>query len=166
MMNVSSTAMQNAIAKVVGNLRGITSLYPNQLSLLDALFSFDSIFYTSATNSGKTLPPLMYPYILKELSGLDCDVPADPKILFVTALNSLQLSLLSNAKALGIQCDAISSSNIKKLLTSKIPILFVSPEVLKQSVVTSALLQYRASFVLKVIDEAHLGKNAFKIYFK
>ena len=101
---------------------------------------------------------MIYPLILKELSSAGYSFPTNPKLLFITALNSLQLSLINNVKALDINCEAVTSENVQSLLKSRTAVLFISPEVLKQSSVIQALLVHRSDFVLKVVDEAHLGK--------
>ena len=42
-------------------------------------------------------------------------------------------------------------------LESDTAVLFISPEVFKIPAVTKNLLDHRTNFVLKVVDEAHLG---------
>ena len=84
--------------------------------------------------------------------------PVAPKVLFVTALNSLQTSLVKNMEQLGIDCGVLTRENVDILLGSRIGVLFVGPEVLKQKIVTQEIMKHRSSFVCKVIDEAHLGK--------
>ena len=158
-MQVKSNDLSKAVSEVLSGLVGIDELYPNQWSLIESLFKFDNIIFTSATNSGKTLPPILYPFILKKLSHLGYKVPSTPKILFLTALNALQLSLITNIRSLGLKCDAVTNSNAKQLIKSEIMVLFISPEVLKLPEVIQELLKHRSSFVLKVIDEAHLGKE-------
>ena len=157
MREVSSVDLDAAIQTVLEKLPGITDLYPNQKELLSALFQHESIFFTSSTNSGKTLPTVIFPLVIKELSSSGYNCPLNPKLLFITALNSLQLSLVNNVKALGIDCESVTCDNVQMLLKSDTSVLFVSPEVLKQSSVTKALLLHRSDFVLKVVDEAHLG---------
>ena len=158
-MDILPQDFTTAVNKVLTGLVGIEELYPNQWNLLEALLKFDNIIYTSATNSGKTLPPILYPFMLEELGNLGYKVSTDSKILFLTALNALQLSLIRNISALGINCDAITSQNVHKLLNSEIRVLFISPEVLKINTVLQELLNHRSSFVLKIVDEAHLGKT-------
>ena len=122
----------------------------------------DNIFFTSATNSGKTIPAVIFPLVLQELSFLDYSSIENPKVLFVTALNSLQLSLLNNIRNLGVLCEAATKSNIETLMESHETVILISPEVLKISSVTQTLLKNRTKFVLKVVDEAHLGKGQKK----
>ena len=155
---IHSSDLDKAIQSVLNKLPGISELYPNQREILDTLFQHENIFFTSSTNSGKTLPTVMFPLVLTELSSAGYDFPSNPKVLFITALNSLQLSLVSTVKSLGIDCEAVTSENLPKLLKSEIAVLFISPEVLKLPSVTQTLLLYRSNFVLKVVDEAHLGK--------
>ena len=162
MIDVSSPDLDKAIKSVLDNLAGINHLYPGQLELLQSLLQNDNIFYTSATNSGKTLPAVIYPYILKELNKLGYKFPVDPKAIFVTALNSIKVSLVNNVKNMGIDAVAVTSENIKEIIDSSTSVLFISPEVLKLPAVTQILLQHRSKFVLKVVDEAHLGKRKFK----
>ena len=64
---------------------------------------------------------------------------------------------MNNVKALGIDCEAMTSENVESLLDSTTSVIFISPEVLKQPAVTQTLLLNRSKFVLKVVDEAHLG---------
>ena len=90
------------------------------------------VLLTSSLNSGYTFP-------------------VAPKVLFVTALNSLQTSLVKNMEHLGIDCGVLTRENVDG-------VLFVGPEVLKQKIVTQEIMKHRSSFVCKVIDEAHLGK--------
>ena len=160
MSKIKSEDLEKAIAEVVKKLTGIDNLYPNQHELILSLIKSDNIFYTASTNSGKTLPAVIYPDILKYLNSLGYSFPASPKLLFVTALNSLKLSLVNNVKSIGINCEAVTSENLKELLDSSTSVLFISPEVLKQPGVTQMLILHRAMFVLKVVDEAHLGKGS------
>ena len=158
MPEVSPLHLDKAIQAVLENLVGITSLYPNQHELLAALFENENIFYTDSTNSGKTLPAVIFPEILKNLNGQGYYMfPSKPKLLFVTALNSLKLSLVNNTKAIGIDCAAVTTENVRNLLESDTSVLFISPEVLKVPAVTQTLLNQRSAFVLKVVDECHLG---------
>ena len=102
---------------------------------------------------------MIYPSVLKLLTKIGYSFPSNPKVLFITALNSIKLSLVNNVKAMGIDCEAVTVDNIKILLDSCISVLFISPEVFKNPAVTRTLLTYRSSIVLKVVDEAHLGKK-------
>ena len=149
--------LQQAINAVVSRLNGVDELYPCQCEVLGALLENDNIFYTNSTNSGKTLPVVIYPEILKFLNSLGYKYPVNPKLLFVTALNSLKLSLVNSTKALGVDCESVTSENIGELLKSDTLVLYISPEVLKVPAVTKILLQHRSLFVLKVVDECHLG---------
>ena len=157
-MNIDPKHLNEAISEVLCSLNGITDLYPIQMKLLETLFISDNIFFTASTNSGKTLPVMIYPLVLNALKKFGYSTINNPKILFVTALNSLQLSLLNNVRKIGINCLALSSTNIKSALASPTPVLFISPEVLKVKTVTQSLLSNGSKFVLKVVDEAHLGK--------
>ena len=157
MVTVSPSDLDSAISDVLKNLVGINELYPGQYQLLQSLMENESVFYTSCTNSGKTLPTMIYTEILKKLNILGYKFPARPKVLFLTALNSLKLSLISNVKHLGIDCESVTSENVKDILESDTAVLFISPEVFKIPAVTKNLLDHRTNFVLKVVDEAHLG---------
>ena len=157
MDEVATSDLEEAIRVVLLKLNGISNLYPDQHYLLSALFEKDNIFYTNSTNSGKTLPAVIFPDILKHLNSVGYKFPSNPKLLFVTALNSLKLSLVNNVKSLGINCEAVTHDNIKKLMNSETSVLFISPELLKLPSVTKVLLAFRSSFVLKVVDECHLG---------
>ena len=159
MARVTSSDLRSAIDSVLQTLHGISDLYPNQYSLLVKLLDSNNIFFTDSTNSGKTLPAIIFPDIVKELSKAGYVYPANPKLLFVTALNSLQLSLVNNTRALGLKCEAVTTENIDRVMKSDTALLFISPEVLKQPTVTQILLHYRSSFVLKVVDECHLGNH-------
>ena len=158
---ISPDELSTSIASVVSNLVGIKELYPSQLQLLETLLAPDNIFYTGSTNSGKTLPTIIYPEVLKKLNACGHIFPANPKVLFVTALNSLQLSLLNNTKSLGLSGEILTSQNALQLLKTDIPVLFISPETLKLPNVTRLLLENRHYFVLKVVDEAHLGTASY-----
>ena len=146
-----------AVTEVLRNSKGIKNLYQGQYELLQYLFGDENIFYTSSTNSGKTLPGVIFPEVMKKLNNMGYSFTQTPRVLFLTELNSIQMSLVVNMRMIGIVCDVISKNNVRNLLTSDISVLFVSPEVLKNSEVTQALLQYRSNFVLKIVDEAHLG---------
>jgi len=159
MMKVTLKDLDIAVNDVLKNLRGIQSLYQGQFELLQYLFEDENIFYTSSTNSGKTLPGVIFPEVMKKLNNMGYSFPQTPRILFLTALNSIQMSLVVNMSMIGVVCDVISKNNVKNLLASDTSVLFVSPEVLKNSEVTQALLQCRSDFVLKIVDEAHLGKG-------
>ena len=158
MTQVSSRDLDEAIKVVVTKLNGISNLYSDQHHLLRSIIDNDSIFYTNSTNSGKTLPTVIYPEILKHLNNIGYKFPPNPKLLFVTVLNSLQLSLVNNVRALGIDCAAVTGENVHGLLDSDVTVLFISPETLKLPSVTKLLLSYRSDFVLKVVDECNLGK--------
>ena len=69
MIAVTSTDLDRAIQDVLENLTGISELYPSQQKLLSSLLENENIFFTESTNSGKTLPAVIYPDILKSLSG-------------------------------------------------------------------------------------------------
>ena len=69
MIAVTSTDLDRAIQDVLENLTGINELYPSQQKLLSSLLENENIFFTESTNSGKTLPTVIYPDILKSLSG-------------------------------------------------------------------------------------------------
>ena len=159
MSQIKSEDLEKAIDKIVKKLAGIDNLYPSQHELILALVKSDNIFYTASTNSGKTLTAVIFPDILKCLHSFGYSFPSNPKLLFVTALNSLKMSLVNNVKSIGVSCEAVTSENLKELLTSTTTsVLFISPEILKQPCVTQMLILHRAMFVLKVVDEAHLGK--------
>ena len=167
MIAVTYTDLDRAIQDVLENLTGISELYPSQQKLLSSLLENENIFFTESTNSGKTLPAVIYPDILKSLSGFGCGFPSNPKLLFITALNSLQLSLMNNVKSIGIKCDIVTSENLISLINSATTVFFISPEVLKLPVVVQTLLLHRTNFVLKVVDEAHLGnKSSSKMCYK
>ena len=157
MTDVLSTDLASSVSNVVGRLPGIENLYPVQIQLLDTLLKKDNIFFTSATNSGKTLPALIFPDILEELRDAGYNVKSG-KVLFLTSLNSIKMSMVSSAQKLGIRCAAVTVENCRDVVSSGVKVLFISPEVLKVARVTSCLLSHRADFILKVVDEAHLGK--------
>ena len=78
-MNVTDAHYQKAVGEVVNELVGISNLYPGQYELLDALMRDQNIFYTSSTNSGKTLPGVIFPEILKKLNNLGYNFPKHPQ---------------------------------------------------------------------------------------
>ena len=84
--------LKEVVDNVVDTLSGISGIYPVQLQLLEALVKNNNVFFTSATNSGKTLPACLYPYVLEELAKLGYEVPTG-KAIFITALNSIKLSM-------------------------------------------------------------------------
>ena len=159
MAEITSSDLQRAINDVLEHLPAIDHLYPTQHELLTSLTQNDNIFFTSSTNSGKTLPTVIYPLIVRKLSEYGYSFPSHPKVLYITPLNSLKLSQMNSVKGLGIDCEAVTSENVKTLLNSKTSVLFIGPEVLKLPPVIATLLSHRSSFVLKVVDEAHLGKK-------
>ena len=117
-----------------------------------------------ATNFGiwSGPPPSFQDNVLKSVffyfEGIPYTLPETPRVLFVTALNSIQHSLVESTSKLGIRCAAVKTDNIQVVMKSGIPVLFVGPEVLKMEKVVETLLVYRTDFMCKVIDEAHLGK--------
>ena len=147
-----------AVENVIEQIDGIDELYPIQMQLLSSLVKRENVFFTSATNSGKTLPAVIFPQILDELIKLGHNISSG-KVLFVTALNSIQMSLVASMKSLGLQCEAVSVQNYAEVLASDVRVIFISPEVMKLPRISSCLLDHRQSFTLKVIDEAHLGVN-------
>ena len=67
-MNVLESDFNLAVDNVVSTLDGILQLYEGQKKLLRNLVDRENVFYTSPTNSGKTIPPVILPAILKELN--------------------------------------------------------------------------------------------------
>ena len=157
MTGVSPDDFESAVENAVSKLTGISALYPSQKEVLWNLVQQENVFCTVPTNGGKTLPPVLLPSVVLELIKLGYDFPHDPRIIFVTALNSIQLSLTSSMASLGIECAAITTGNIEEVLKSGVGVLFVGPEVLKSEVVIKMLLKFRSSFMCKIVDEAHLG---------
>ena len=162
-MNVLESDFNLAVDNVVSTLDGILQLYEGQKKLLRNLVDRENVFYTSPTNSGKTIPPVILPAILKELNKLGYNFPVHPKVLFVTVLNSLQASLVTSMDQLGIISEVLNKENAEYVLASEATVIFVGPEILKLNEVSKALLQQRSKFVCKVIDEAHLGKIFAKL---
>ena len=159
MFRINDIDFISSINTVIGSLRGIEELYPHQIELLNCLVNKKNVFMTSPTNSGKTLPALILPRIFNELNILGYEkIPANRKVLFVTALNSLQMSMLSSTRAMGISCESVTSKNIDEVIKSDVSILFIGPEVLHIPAVTNSLLKCRDKFILKVVDEVHLCK--------
>ena len=112
-MKVVKADLDKAIKAVVADLKGIEHLYPGQYELLTKLFDEANIFYTSSTNSGKTLPGVIFPAVMMQLDRSIYTYPNNPKVLFLTALNSIQLSLIVSLRHLGIACDYITHSQIQ-----------------------------------------------------
>ena len=158
-MLVKEEDLLHAVRIVLAGLDGIDKLYDLQLQVIRMLVSDkSSLFLTAPTSSGKTLPPVMLPSVLKELHNIGySDLPANGRVLFITAMNSIQLSLYTSMIKLGINCVVIKKENVDDILNVQIPVLFISPETLKHRDVTNYLFQVRQNFVLAVIDEAHLG---------
>ena len=150
--------LEAAVSSVLEDLRGINELYPTQMELLSSLLGKESIFFTSATNSGKTLPCVIFPQILDNLIGMGYGF-SPGKVLFVTNLNSIQLSMVGTMKEIGVKCAAITAENFVEVLASDIKVIFIGPEVIKLPLVSKCLLSHRSDFQLKCIDEAHLGMS-------
>jgi len=91
-----------------------------------------------------------------ELNRIGYSFPPNPKVLFLTALNSIKLSLLTSMQDLGIECTEITKDNVEDVLHSSYKVFFISPEVLNFDLVTTQLLKVRADFFLKTVDECHL----------
>ena len=62
--------LNKAIQNVIEKLEGVSQLYAVQIQLLTALVKQENVFFTSATNSGKTLPAVIFPEIVDELNKL------------------------------------------------------------------------------------------------
>ena len=102
---------------------------------------------------------MIFPYICSELNYLGYkDFQLNSKVLFLTALKSIEMSLVSSMQTLGIDCALVTSRNIVEVIESQATVLFVGPETLKLPFVTHEFLKYRSSFSLKVVDEVHLCK--------
>ena len=102
---------------------------------------------------------MIFPYICSELNYLGYkDFPLKSKVIFLTALKSIEMSLVSSMQTLGIDCASVTTKNIGEVLESQATVLFVGPETLKVPFLTKELLRYRSSFSLKVVDEVHLCK--------
>ena len=85
---------------------------------------------------------------------LNLGLPENPKVLILTALNSIKDSLAENMMCLGLDASVLTIGNAKQVLESQtVKIVFVSPEVLKQSSTVQALLAVRNTFVLKCIGQ-------------
>ena len=160
MTAVSDSDFDIAVDIVVESLANVTSMYASQIEVLRNLVKQQNIFLTLPTNAGKTLPPVILPSVIQELNKLGYhQFPSVPRVLFITALNSIQLSLVASMGSLGIQCASITGQNAEEVLESSVGVVFIGPETLRLPVVTKALLKRRESFVCKCIDEAHLGKS-------
>ena len=147
-----------AVCKVEEHLVGVDKLFTSQLDALRVLVMEDNnVFLTAPTSSGKTLIPVVYPLILSQLSDMGYNVPKFSRVLFVTAMNSIQLSLEASILKLGVTCASATRDNIDQILDAKVSIILVGPEVLKHANVSKSLLKHRDTFCIKVIDEAHLG---------
>lgn len=157
MSGVSDEDLDTALDKVLSSIEGINSLYPNQYEVLKNIVNLNNVYVTSPTNSGKTIPPVILPSVIRELRVIGYDFPVVPRVLYVTNLNSIQLSLLASLSGFGIDSSAVTSGNVEQVLNSGVPVLFVGPEVLQIPLVTKTLLKFRHSFVCKVLDECHLG---------
>ena len=159
-MQITEGDFEAAVERTLNKLQGIEKLYTNQMNVLRTLVLEETdIFLTAPTSSGKTIPPVILPSVLHELSVMGYNVPSSSRVLFVTAMNSIQLSLLTSVSKLGVKCAALTSENVTTVLDSDAQVLFVGPEVLKKKEVAMKLLQARSTFSLKVIDEVHLGKQ-------
>ena len=130
-----------AIKEVKDELIGIEDLYEGQYSLLTNLMKGEDIFYTASTNSGKTLPTVMFPLVIRKLANKGLNFPTCPRILYLTPLNSLQLSLVNNVTAHGIECNAVNAENVSILLESSTPVLFIIPETLKKKFSYSSIVK-------------------------
>jgi len=99
--NVIKTAIENAVLC----LNGVRGLRPTQMqTVLDILYK-RNIFKTAATGSGKTLPPCLVPLVARELRNLGVNsMPDNPHTLFLTPLNSIRDSLVSQGCHLWITC--------------------------------------------------------------
>ena len=153
--NVDIKHLNLALSDVLLSLKGIDVLYDHQYEFLKTILANQNIFYTNSTNSGKTLPCIIYPELLKKLNAYGYNFPSRPKVLIVTPLNALQLSHINAVKGLGLKSGSLSTKNVLGMMTSDISILFVSPETLKLPQVAKALLTHRENIVLKVVDEVH-----------
>ena len=129
-MEVSGEDLIKAVKSVLERIDGIDELYPIQFDLLSSLVRGDDVFLTSSTNSGKTLPAVLFPSVLDELIKLGYNL-SPGKTIFVTALNSIKLSMVATMKALGVECEALTLENFADVLKSETQVLFISPEVLK-----------------------------------
>ena len=69
-MDLLESDISIAIDEVVSRLTGIESLFDGQLTLLQHLIRGENVFYTSPTDSGKTIPPVILPDVLKQLNTL------------------------------------------------------------------------------------------------
>ena len=98
---------------------------------------------------------MIYPQVVEELNKFGYGLPAG-KVLFVTALNSIQMSMVSGMTTLGVECEALTIDNYEEVLASDLKVIFTSPEVLKHPRVCRCMLSHRNAFILEVIDEAHL----------
>ena len=123
-MEVLSDDLIHAVQNVLESIVGITELYPVQIELLSSLVNGDNVFMTSATNSGKTLPAVLFSSVLDELNKMGYSLPSG-KVIFVTALNSIKLSMLAGMKTLGIVCEAITLENFSDVLESETKVIFI-----------------------------------------
>ena len=107
--SISEADFLKAVKNVVQELEGISCLYDSHLEILRTLVMENShVFLTAPTSSGKTLPPVLLPSVLHELSDFGYAVPSFSRILFVTAMNSIQLSLITSVTKLGLRCAAVT----------------------------------------------------------
>ena len=105
--NVDIKHLNLALSDVLLSLKGIDVLYDHQYEFLKTILANQNIFYTNSTNSGKTLPCIIYPELLKKLNAYGYNFPSRPKVLIVTPLNALQLSHINAVKGLGLKSGSL-----------------------------------------------------------
>ena len=71
MSGVSDEDLDTALDKVLSSIEGINSLYPNQYEVLKNIVNLNNVYVTSPTNSGKTIPPVILPSVIRELRVID-----------------------------------------------------------------------------------------------
>ena len=125
MKEVLQEDLNLAVENVLDNIEGISSLYPIQLQLLSSLVKQDNIFLTAPTNAGKTLPVVILPQVVEELNKLGGYRLPHGKVLFVTALNSIQLSMLNSMRLMGIKSAALTTANCEEVLDTDVDVIFI-----------------------------------------
>ena len=125
MKEVLQEDLNLAVENVLDNIEGISSLYPIQLQLLSSLVKQDNIFLTAPTNAGKTLPVVILPQVVEELNKLGGYGLPHGKVLFVTALNSIQLSMLNSMRLMGIKSAALTTANCEEVLDTDVDVIFI-----------------------------------------
>ena len=127
---VIEKAVKSALQKV--NIGNISSLTQPQSGALFTFLCGNDTFVSLPTGHDKSLIYQICPVVAKELSHLEEQFPAEPKLFVVSPLNSLISDQINSCERMGINAckvDSESTISLQKRCDYELLYMYASPEV-------------------------------------